>query len=74
MANKSDKYPENAEGKFFVDRQCIDCDACQITAPNNFDRNNKEGHSFVKKQPVNREEVDACNAALEGCPVDAIGK
>jgi ferredoxin len=74
MADKSKKWEDNAPGKFFVDDQCIDCDACRSEAPNNFTRNDSHGYSFVYKQPATPEEEAACQAALEACPVEAIGK
>ena len=73
MANNNEKWPDNVPGKFFVDQECIDCDHCRETAPENFTRNNDSGYSFVKKQPENEEEADLCMKALEGCPVEAIG-
>jgi ferredoxin len=73
MANKSAKYPDNAPGKFYVDDTCIDCDACRATAPDNFQRNEDGGYSYVAKQPENAEEEQLCREALEGCPVEAIG-
>jgi len=73
MANKENKYADNAGGAFYVDTQCIDCDLCRQTAPNNFDRNQNGGYSFVKKQPETPEEEAVCKEALEGCPVEAIG-
>lgn len=74
MADKSKKWPDNVPGKYFVDDQCIDCDACRAEAPNNFTRNDENGYSFVFKQPSNEQEEAACKAALEACPVEAIGK
>jgi ferredoxin len=38
MAEKEEKWAENVEGKFYVDEQCIDCDLCRETAPDNFTR------------------------------------
>ena len=73
MADATNKYPENAPGKFYVDEQCIDCDLCRETAPANFKRNDDGGHSFVYKQPENPEEETVCKEAMEGCPVEAIG-
>jgi ferredoxin len=73
MADAANKYPENVEGKFYVDDQCIDCDLCRETAPANFKRNDDGGHSFVYKQPESPEEEALCNEAKEGCPVEAIG-
>ncbi len=73
MANVDDKYQDNVAGKFYVDTQCIDCDVCRETAPNNFTRNDDGGYSFVMKQPENEEETEQCQEAKEACPVEAIG-
>ena len=73
MADKANKYPENTGGKYFVDNQCIDCDLCRETAPDNFKRNDDGGYSFVYKQAENAEEEARCKEAKEGCPVEAIG-
>ena len=74
MADKSNKWPDNKTGKFYVDDQCIDCDACRTEAPQNFTRNDEHGYSFVYKQPEGEEEAEQCTAALEACPVEAIGE
>jgi ferredoxin len=73
MADREDKNAENISGKFYVDSQCIDCDLCRETAPNNFQRSDDEGYSYVFKQPENDEEEAQCREAMEGCPVEAIG-
>jgi len=73
MADSQDKVPGSVDGAFFVDTNCIDCDLCRQTAPENFDRNDDEGFSFVKKQPENEEEATLCREALDDCPVEAIG-
>lgn len=73
MANKTDKWPQNAEGKFYVDSQCIDCDLCRETAPDFFSRDDDGGYSIVYKQPTEQDDIDKCMEALEGCPVEAIG-
>jgi ferredoxin len=73
MADKSMKYSDNAAGRFYVDETCIDCDACRQTAPDNFDRNEDGGYSFVSKQPENEVEVEACIDAMDGCPTESIG-
>jgi ferredoxin len=74
MADREDKNRENIAGKFYVDSQCIDCDLCRETAPNNFTRSDDEGYSYVYKQPVNADEEAQCREAMEGCPVEAIGE
>src|SRR5690606_3731136 len=73
MADREDKNPENVPGKFYVDSQCIDCDLCRETAPNNFTRVDNEGYSYVIKQPENDVELAHSRVAMEGCPVEAIG-
>jgi ferredoxin len=73
MADAANRYPENTAGKYYVDNQCIDCDLCRETAPDNFKRNDDGGYSFVFKQPENPEEEARCKEAKEGCPVEAIG-
>lgn len=73
MAFLSDKLKDNVGGKFYVDRQCIDCDVCRDTAPKNFTRNDDNGYSFVYKQPQSQEELDLCQEAMDVCPVEAIG-
>lgn len=73
MADKTTKLAENVPGKYYVDENCIDCDACRETAPNNFDRASDKGYSYVSKQPENDDEDQQCQEALEGCPTEAIG-
>ena len=73
MADIANRYPINTAGKFYVDNQCIDCDLCRETAPNNFKRNEDGGYSYVFKQPGSPEEEGRCKEAKEGCPVEAIG-
>ena len=60
MADRADIQPENVEGKYYVDEQCIDCDLCREEAPNNFTRQETEGYSYVYKQPENEEEESDC--------------
>ena len=74
MADREDKNVENVTGKFYVDSQCIDCDLCRETAPNNFTRAEDEGYSYVFKQPEGAEEIAQSREAMEGCPVEAIGE
>ena len=73
MADSNDKLPDNASGPFYVDGDCIDCDLCRQTAPQNFERNDTEGYSFVIRQPESPEEHEQCREALDECPVEAIG-
>ncbi len=66
------RIPENAPGQFYVDQSCTDCEACRVTAPAVFKRNNDTGYSYVFKQPSTPEELDATIEALEGCPHESI--
>ena len=74
MADNVKKWPDNVTGPYYVDDQCIDCDACRTEAPNNFTRNEAHGYSFVYKQPSSPQEEAQCKSAMEACPVEAIGK
>jgi ferredoxin len=73
MANKQHKFEQNVPGRFYVDDQCIACDACVMEADDFFEMNDDEGHAFVKKQPTTDAEIEECQNALDGCPVEAIG-
>ncbi len=73
MADKSDKSEKNVPGKFYVDRQCIDCGLCQETAPAVFARDDDGGCAYVSKQPADADELAAAKEAMDSCPVQAIG-
>jgi ferredoxin len=73
VAVKTDRYAENAPGKFYVDSQCIDCDVCRVTAPDNFKREEDKGYSYVFRQPENPQQEAQCQEAKDSCPVEAIG-
>jgi ferredoxin len=73
MADATRKVPETVSGRYYVDVTCIDCDLCRETAPLNFVRNDPEGYSYVRRQPDDPAQEAACLAAMEECPVEAIG-
>ena len=73
MADKENRVSDNVPGAWNVDEECIDCDLCRQTSPDNFARNDDEGFSYVYNQPTSDEELELCLEALEGCPVEAIG-
>ncbi len=73
MADKDNKFEDNIPGKYYVDKECIACDACVMAAPDHFGMDEDDGHAFVKKQPNGSEEDEMCVEALESCPVEAIG-
>ncbi len=66
------RMSENVRGKFYVGNQCLDCDLCRETAPDNFDRNHEGGYSFVKKQPETPDEEFLCREAMGGCCTSTI--
>jgi len=71
MAHLTQRRPENAEGDFYVDRTCIDCDTCRWMAPDIFHRD--DGSSAVFHQP--QDEIERLHAmqALLACPTASIG-
>ena len=73
MADKNNKYDENVPGPYYVDKECINCDACLLSAENHFKINEDQGYAYVYKQPETEEDLSACEEALEACPVSAIG-
>lgn len=73
MADVSNKYSDNAPGKWYVDNQCILCSLCSEIAPANFKEAEAGDHDFVYKQPENEEEEKLCLEAMQQCPVEAIG-
>jgi ferredoxin len=46
MADVANRYPENALCRYYVDSQCIDCNLCRQTVPNNFARDEESGTFF----------------------------
>ena len=73
MADKSAKLKENCDGSYYVDDQCIACNACITEAPDFFIMNDEEGYAYVVKQPSNPAETQLCENALAACPVESIG-
>ena len=73
MADIDEKNEKNVPGKFYVDSSCIDCDLCRESAPDFFARDEDEGLSYVSKQPSSADEIELCEEAMNGCPVNSIG-
>src|SRR3984893_10442384 len=71
MASLSRRFPDNIEGPFFVDRTCIDCEACRRIAPSVFAEGSD--HSFVARQPQDESERRRALMALVACPTGSIG-
>jgi glyoxylase-like metal-dependent hydrolase (beta-lactamase superfamily II)/ferredoxin len=73
MAKPEKRLPHNADGDFFVDDSCIDCDTCRSLAPAVFGRAADIEQSFVKHQPSCDEDRQRALMALVACPTCAIG-
>ena len=73
MADKNIKYPDNVAGKYYVDETCIFCNLCESLAPDNFRAQDDGTHDVCYKQPSTPDEEAACEEAMAGCPVNAIG-
>lgn len=71
MARIAERLPQNADGDFFVDSSCIDCDACRQIAPAVF----RELHdqSIVYQQPRTPDQQRQALMALVACPTASIG-
>lgn len=73
MAIFKDRLPDNVPGRFYVDRQCIDCDVCRSTAPAHFRGSDENGYSYIYRQPETEAEIALCSEVFDACPVEAIG-
>ncbi|KAK3575764.1 hypothetical protein CHS0354_030096 [Potamilus streckersoni] len=73
MASLKQRYEDNTEGPFYVDRDCIYCGLCAEIAPKNFAPSPEGDHDIVIKQPQSPEESRLCKEAQDSCPVEAIG-
>lgn len=71
MANPKERYSDNVEGQFFVDRTCINCDTCRQLAQQIFSETSD--HSFVYNQPETADQERAATRALLCCPTGSIG-
>uniref|UniRef100_A0A0D6R7C4 Metallo-beta-lactamase domain-containing protein n=1 Tax=Araucaria cunninghamii TaxID=56994 RepID=A0A0D6R7C4_ARACU len=69
-STKLQRRPQNVDGEFYVNHECIDCDVCRWMAPETFQR--IDGQSAVYKQPTSCKERTAALQALLSCPVASI--
>lgn len=70
MADLRKRHPQNASGPWFVDLGCISCDTCTDISPEIFWRD-AERKAYV--QNYHPQEAALFRAALESCPVEAVG-
>jgi glyoxylase-like metal-dependent hydrolase (beta-lactamase superfamily II) len=71
MADPARRHPESADGPWFVDTTCIDCDVSAQCAPWMFDH--RGGQAVVIRQPANPDEERQAARALLACPTGSIG-
>ena len=72
LSSFEERYALSAEGKYYIDDQCLDCDLCREIAPEVFRRVDSLGRSYVYRQPATPEDVLLVKEALEGCCTEAI--
>jgi len=73
MATLSERLPENAPGRYYVDASCIDCDQCRALAPQFFTRQEDSGLSLVSRQPETAEEIALVEEVITSCATSSIG-
>jgi glyoxylase-like metal-dependent hydrolase (beta-lactamase superfamily II)/ferredoxin len=73
MARLAERLVENAEGDFYVDRSCIDCETCRQIAPAVFARHAGAGQSIVSAQPRGEPALVRALMAQVACPTASIG-
>ena len=73
MATPTDRTPDNAPGRYYIDTTCIDCHQCRVMAPDLFARNEDTGLSFVRRQPLTEDDLLIAEEALEACATESIG-
>ncbi len=71
MADLARRLADNADGDFFVDSTCIDCETCRTVAPDGFEDGG--GFAYVHRQPRDAASRLRAEMALLACPVAAIG-
>lgn len=72
MYKSEDKTKKNAPGPYYVDQECIACDACVLVAEKHFKIDENESLAYVCRQPQTSDEKALCQEAMEACPVEAI--
>jgi ferredoxin len=70
MADPARRHPLNGPGPWFVDVGCISCDTCTDISPEIFGRDPARKAYVREHRP---DEADLFRAALESCPVEAVG-
>jgi glyoxylase-like metal-dependent hydrolase (beta-lactamase superfamily II) len=71
MADPARRHPANADGAWFVDTSCIDCDVSRQCAPWMFGE--ADDQAIVVRQPATPDEERDAMRALLACPTASIG-
>lgn len=71
MASLDKRLPANANGTYYVDSSCINCDTCREVSPSVFAEHS--GYSIVLKQPETPVEIAQTHQAIIACPTGSIG-
>jgi glyoxylase-like metal-dependent hydrolase (beta-lactamase superfamily II) len=72
VARLADRHPANADGDWYVDTRCIDCDVARHHAPDLIVAL-ADGKSVVRRQPDTADEDLAMWRAALACPTRSIG-
>ncbi len=73
MARLEERHPAGADGDWYVDSRCIDCDAARHVAPGLIERNPSDGVSMFVRQPSTPEEIEMAWRAVFVCPTRSVG-
>lgn len=73
MARRDMRHPAGAEGPWFVDERCIDCDAARHVAEGLIARNPGDGVSVFTRQPTTNDELSMAWRAVLVCPTSSVG-
>jgi len=69
---RPDAHEDNAPGKYYVDKSCIDCGLCPQLAPAVFRPSDSETHSVAYCQPANDDERAQAEDAVAQCPSNSV--
>ena len=73
MADLDQKVAENVPGRNSAHNTRISSDLGRAGGGYNCGGQDADGYSYVRAQPSSPDEEVACRAALDECPVEAIG-
>ncbi len=67
-----DAFPDNAPGKYYIDKTCIDCGLCPQLAPETFRQAEDATHSVAYSQPQTPHQCAAAEEAVAQCPSQSV--